>query len=129
MIHVNPAAAVPIWKQIEEGMRGAIAAGELGPGGPVPSVRDLARELRINPATVARAYQRLGDDGILVVRRGEGTFVAERPPNLPRSERTKTLREAADRYAAVGRTVGASPDDAMREVENAWGRLQPGGKR
>src|SRR5262249_12286083 len=104
VIHVDPAAAVPLWKQIEEGIRGAVASGDLRPGDPVPSVRDLARDLRINPATVARAYQQLREEGLLAVRRGEGTFVSSRPPVVPRGERIKTLRDAADRYAAIGRT-------------------------
>jgi len=71
VLRIDPSDATPIWSQIEEGIRRLVATGSWKPGGPVPSVRDLASELRINPATVARGYQRLTEAGILVVRRGE----------------------------------------------------------
>jgi len=129
VIHIDPADAVPLWKQVEEGVRAWIATGRLAPGAPVPSVRELARELRINPATVARAYQGLGEAGLLSIRRGEGTFVSEAPPSVPRGERNRLLREGADRYAALGRTIGAAPDQAIREVAAAFARLKEGESR
>ena len=126
---VDFASSTPIWNQIEENLRRLIASGALGPGAPVPSVRDLAKDLKINPATVAKAYQRLADAGILMVRRGEGTFVANAPPAMPRSERTRVLREAADRYAAIAASLGLSAPDASEELDSAWKRLAPRGKR
>jgi GntR family transcriptional regulator len=126
VIRIDPADAVPLWKQVEEGIRARIASGWLAPGAPVPSVRELARELRINPATVARAYQGLVEAGLLSIRRGEGTFVSEAPPSVPRGERNRLLREGADRYAALGRTIGAAPDQAIREVAAAFARLEEG---
>jgi GntR family transcriptional regulator len=95
----------------------------------VPSVRELARELRINPATVAKAYQRLTDEGVLAVRRGEGTFVADEPPAMTRAERQRTLREAATRYATTAVTIGAEASEAVQEVRQAWERLERGGQR
>src|SRR6188474_1269996 len=100
-LRIDPSDATPIWSQIEEGMRRLVAAGALKPGAAVPSVRDLARDLRINPATVAKAYQRLTEAGILTVRRGDGTYVAESPPPVSRGERSRTLRDAAARYASL----------------------------
>ena len=67
----------PIWRQIEEGLEQAIAAGRFAPGAPVASVRELAQQLRVNPATVAKAFQKLVDRGVLESRRGDGTYVAE----------------------------------------------------
>jgi GntR family transcriptional regulator len=123
LLKVDPKDAVPLWKQIEEKIRRLVASHALGPGSAVPSVRDLARELRINPATVVRAYQRLTDDGVLIVRRGEGTFVADQPPALAKRERTRVLREGALRYASLAATLGASADEALAEVEAAWSAL------
>jgi GntR family transcriptional regulator len=120
MLRVDPRDAVPIWKQIEEGLRRLVGTGSLHPGRPVPSVRDLARDLRVNPMTVSKAYQRLADAGVLVVRRGEGTFVADGPPQLTRAERARAMREGASRYVNVALTVGASKDEAAREVAAAW---------
>lgn len=126
MLRIDPRDALPIWKQIEEGLRRLVGAGSLRPGRPVPSVRDLARELRVNPMTVSKAYQRLAEAGVLVVRRGEGTFVAAGPPQLTRAERTRTMRDAASRYVSLAVTVGASKDEAAREVAAAWDGAQRG---
>lgn len=125
-LHVDPRDAVPIWKQIEEGMRRLVASGALAPGAAVPSVRDLARDLQVNPATVVRAYQRLVDAGLFAVRRGEGTFVAEAPPSLPKPERARALTEGALRYASTAVTVGASREEASRALDAAFARLAPG---
>lgn len=125
-LHVDPRDAVPIWKQIEEGMRRLVASGALGPGAAVPSVRDLARDLQVNPATVVRAYQRLVEAGLFVVRRGEGTFVAEAPPSLPKAERVRALTEGALRFAATAVTVGASRGEAAHALDAAFVRLAPG---
>jgi GntR family transcriptional regulator len=124
---------VPIWRQIEQGVRRLVAAGGYPRGGAVPSVRDLARKLRVNPATVAKAYQRLADAGVLVVRRGEGTFVSDQPPPMSRTERDAVLGEAAGRYASVALTVGATRDEAADRLHRTWDRLaaepEGGGER
>ena len=123
MFEINPSNAAPIWRQIEEGMRRMITLGSLAPGDTVPSVRELAQQLRVNPNTVARAYQRLTDAGVFSVRRGEGTFVSQAPAQLRKSERNETLRDAAYRYAGTAMSVGASLEEAIAELENGYERL------
>lgn len=128
-LKVNPADAVPIWKQIEEGIRRLVATGALAPGGAVPSVRELAKGLQVNPATVAKAYQRLMDAGIVEVRRGEGTFVRRDLPSLSAAERRGALRDGAVRYASLAVTLGAERQEAVAEVERAWGGMGAKGGR
>src|SRR5258706_8764432 len=123
MFAINASDSAPIWKQIEEGVRRLIALGALQPGASVPSVRDLARDLRVNPNTVARAYQRLTDNGVLAVRRGEGTYVADTPSQPRKSERNDMLREGASRYAGTAITAGASVEAAVSELESSYQRL------
>jgi len=123
MFDINPTNASPIWLQIEEGVRRMITLGSLTPGDAVPSVRDLAKTLRVNPNTVARAYQRLTESGVLAVRRGEGTFVADSPSRPNQSERNGKLRDAATAYAGAAIAVGASLDDAAGELESSYARL------
>ena len=123
MFDINTTDAAPIWRQIEEGVRRMIALGTLEPGDVVPSVRDLAQQLRVNPNTVARAYQRLTDARVLTVRRGEGTFVADVPAQLRKSEKNETLRDAATRYAGTALAVGASLQEAQRELGESFERL------
>jgi GntR family transcriptional regulator len=127
-LHVDPAAATPIWSQIEDGVRRLVASGALAAGGPVPSVRDLARDLRVNPATVAKAYQRLTDAGVLLVRRGEGTFVSQAPPAMGRAERARELRDGATRYASIAVTLGTTAGEAAAELAASWRRLTDGAK-
>jgi len=127
-LRVDPADSTPIWSQIEEGIRRLVASRALAPGAAVPSVRDLARELSINPATVAKAYQRLADSGVLTVRRGEGTYVSDTPPALPRGERARVLKDGATRYASLAVTVGAGADEASHELQSAWKQFRDGAK-
>lgn len=129
-LRIDTTLPTPIWSQIEEGVRHQVAAGRLAPGAALPSVRDLARTHRINPNTVAKAYQRLAAAGVVEARRGEGTFVAERPPALPVSARARLLREGAERFAAQAITLGVSVAEAAAAVETAWpnGRKRGGRK-
>jgi len=80
LLHVKPTIGVPIYAQITGQVKSRILSGILKPGDQLPSVRDLAVRLTINPNTVARAYQELERGGWVRTERGRGTFVADRPP-------------------------------------------------
>ena len=121
-LRIDPADPTPIWSQIENAIRRLVASRALPPDSAVPSVRDLARELNVNPATVAKAYQRLTEAGVLVVRRGEGTYVASAPPAMGRAERARILREAAARYASLAATIGADEKEASDALASEWRR-------
>jgi GntR family transcriptional regulator len=123
MFDINPSHASPIWMQIEEGILRMISLGALKPGGAVPSVRDLARSLRVNPNTVARVYQRLTEAGVLAVKRGEGTYVADEPTQPKKSEKSEKLRDAATAYAGTALAIGAAAGEAAAELERAYERL------
>ena len=112
----------PIWKQIEETIRRVISSRHLRPGDPVPSVRQLARALTVTPNTVERAYQRLITSGVLVSRRGRGTFVAG-IAEAATSSRDQMLQDAAMRFAATASAVGAPLDEAVNELAAAYRRL------
>lgn len=116
---VDPADPRPIWRQIEEGIVHAITRGDFAVGSPVPSVRDLAKQLRVNPNTVVKVYQHLAEQGLLEVRRGEGTFVAAMPPALGRRERNAVLNEEAERFVARATRHGSSASDVRAAVEAA----------
>jgi GntR family transcriptional regulator len=122
-IEIDTADPTPIWRQVEVRVRRLVAAGALAPAAPVPSVRELSRTLRINPATVAKAYQRLVDTGVLQVRRGEGTYVADHPPTIALAEREHTVTDGAIRYASLAMSVGASHDEAVTTLSAAWSDL------
>ena len=126
LLRIDARDARPIWRQIEEGVQHLVARGALPAGAVVPSVRDLARDLQVNPATVFKAYQRLTDAGVLMVRRGEGTFVSATPPPIGDVRRRDRLREEALRYASLAVTLGAGREEALATVEAAWRSLAGG---
>ena len=123
MFAINPGDPAPIWRQIEEGVRRLVALGALIPGAAVPSVRDLAKDLRVNPNTVARAYQRLTEGGVLTVKRGEGTYVSDEPVQPKKSEKSEMLRDAAARYASAAIASGAELEEAEEALRNAFERV------
>jgi GntR family transcriptional regulator len=128
LLKIDPAAATPIWKQIEDEVRRRVASGQLRPGAAIPSVRELSKSLRVNPATVSKAYQRLTEAGLLEVRRGEGTFVALTEEKLG-AERKRLLDEAAADFARVAESVGASREEALRAARSMWDATNKGGRR
>jgi GntR family transcriptional regulator len=128
-LEVDAASAVPIWRQIEDGMRRLVISGRLASGSVVPSVRELAKALRVNPATVSKAYRRLTESGLLTVRRGEGTFVGELEPQELEKERLLLLTDGASSFIRVATSVGASRDEAARAVLDSWESVETEGER
>jgi GntR family transcriptional regulator len=104
----------PIYAQLERGLRAAIAAGRLRVGDQLPTVRQLAVELRVNANTVARVYSDLERAGVLETRRGVGSFVSASPDKArtPR-ERERRLRAFATRVLADADAAGFTADDVI----------------
>src|SRR5471030_2534298 len=101
---IDPRSPTPLYAQIAARLRTAIAAGELKPGDSLPSVRHLAAQLRINPATVVQAYRELESEGLVATRQGAGTFVLDVPAERRESERvSEALRLVRDMLADAGR--------------------------
>lgn len=122
-LRVDPSSPTPLWSQIEDRLRRLVAQGEIGPGQAVPSVRDLARDLGINPATVARAYQELAGEGLLETRRGDGTYVAGQSQTRQKRIRRDALRADAAAFAGAAQRLGASQDEAVAALGEAWADL------
>jgi GntR family transcriptional regulator len=91
----------PIARQITDGVKRQIAAGDLLPGDALPSVRGLAQQLSINPNTVAKAYAELTAEGWLLSRTGLGLFVAEQRQRLSDEERERRFGEAVDGFVSA----------------------------
>src|SRR5882672_11355109 len=95
---IDTGSRLPIYQQLAQQIREGIARGELQPEAGLPSVRQLSRELVVNPNTVARAYTELEREGVLNTRQGLGVFVAEPQDELSGSVRRERLGEALDRF-------------------------------
>ena len=107
----------PIYRQIRDRVVAMILDGVLKEGDPIPSVRTVAAEYRINPITVLKAYQELAGEGLVETRRGLGMFVnAGARDLLMEGEREKFLREEWPRVHATIQRLGLDPDELLSEV-------------
>ncbi len=117
LIAINPSDPRPIYHQIMDEIRRALVVGTIAPDDPLPSVRQLAGELRINPNTVQQAYRELEREGFVHVKRGLGTFVSG---VLSRqSEREELAQSLANRALSEAHRHGLSADDLVAAVREA----------
>ena len=114
LLHVNVRNGLAVYEQIVRQVKFAVAEGALRSGELVPSVRELARDLAINPNTVARAYRELQDDGVLETVRGMGLSVAAAAKRQCQTERTKLIRARLRIVLEEARSSGLEAAD----VEN-----------
>lgn len=94
-IRIQRGSSVPISRQIDAQVRAQILAGSLRSGEQLPSVRQLARDLAVNVNTVFRVYERLSADGLVELRHGDGTYVAERRKSADSAQLAERRREFA----------------------------------
>lgn len=111
---IDPRSPTPLYEQIAARVRGAVAAGELSPGDALPSVRALARELRVNPATVVQAYRDLALDGFVEIRHGHGTFVQDVPGFVRAEERTAQAEALVRKLLADAARLGITAEDVLQ---------------
>ncbi|HEY0023402.1 MAG TPA: GntR family transcriptional regulator [Longimicrobium sp.] len=118
LINLDPRDARPLYLQIMDEVRRALVVGTLRPEDPLPSVRELAAELVVNPRTVSQAYHELEREGVVYVRRGQGTFVSV-GAQANSEERQALVRAVAKRALLEARRSGVDVEELvtmMREV-------------
>lgn len=108
---VDPRSPTPIYAQIADRIRVAVASGEINAGEGLPSVRALATRLRVNPATVVQAYRDLERDSIVEMRQGAGTFVAAVGADLRNRERGVAAKRIVQQMLNEAARLGLSPTD------------------
>lgn len=96
MIKIEPKSFVPIYEQIKKEIKRNISLGILKPHKPLPSIRDLAAELIVNPNTVARAYRELEREGFIYTKKAKGCYISEISSSLIKKERTEILNRIFD---------------------------------
>jgi len=114
-IILNHSSMVPIYEQLINQIETAIANGELKAGSALPSVRNLAAELRISALTVKKAYDRLEEEGILVTVHGKGSFVSERNLEFIKESRRHEVEVMLSEAVERAKTFGMS-DDEIRQL-------------
>lgn len=116
-LNINPANGIAIYDQVVRQVKFAVAQGAVKPGNLVPSVREMARELAINPNTVARAYQQLQTDGVLEQVRGMGLEVAADAVKQCKNERQKMIQDRLRQAIAEAKQSGLDADELRQIVE------------
>ena len=106
-------SGVPFYRQIIEQVKFAIARGDLGPGDRLPTVRQLAVDLSINPNTVIRAYREMEIEGVLDMHQGSGTYVSGEPPKIDEVERERMLDQILTELMARASDYGFTLDDVL----------------
>ncbi len=115
VVEINFRSHIPIYLQIVEQVERMVATGLFQPEDQLPTVRQLAAELRVNFNTVARAYRLLDDAGVISTQRGRGTYVLERiPPERAQRLREATLDGLTRSFMANAATKGFSPEEVSR---------------
>ncbi len=121
MFTLDETDPTPLYAQLERAIRVAVATGRLGVGDRLPTVRQLAVELKVNANTVAKVYSELERAGVLETRRGVGTFIREaggRGSSPPDGERR--LIALTDRFLADAAALGFSADEAINFLKVRW---------
>jgi GntR family transcriptional regulator len=112
LVNLDPRDARPLYLQIMDEVRRALVTGSLRPEDPLPSVRELASELAVNPRTVSQAYGELEREGVVYVRRGQGTFVS--PGTRP--DRRAHARGVARRALLEARRNGLDVEELVEII-------------
>jgi GntR family transcriptional regulator len=114
LIRIDTTIGTPIWSQIVSQVTRQVMSGTLDPGDRLPTVRELAADLRINPNTAARAYQDLERDGLVETRRGAGTFVCDIAKNKTPDDLRKAIENRFDEIVVEAMHVNLAPEDLIR---------------
>ncbi len=112
-IIISNSSTLPIYEQIYRQLKNLIIAGDLEPGEMLPSIRNLAKDLRISVITTKRAYEELQNEGFIVTMPGKGTFVAAKNMDLIREEQMKQLEHHLEEALSIAETCDITLDELM----------------
>ena len=120
MISINYRDPRPIYEQIQSELRRLMLTGALPPGSRLPSVRELAGQLAINPNTIQRAYRELEADGYILSVAGKGSFVAKKNTELLREEQLKKIEGHLSEVRRLAAAISLSREDIREMLELMW---------
>lgn len=119
-LSIDPDSGTPIYLQIMEQIRHAVSVGIYAPGDHLPTIRELALQLRVNPNTVAKAIRELEREGLLVTRVGKGSFVSENAKAQADLDQLAKGIGLATRFGEDMRWLGFDRDGALHLVQDTW---------
>lgn len=110
-------SGVPVYRQLIDQVQAGIATGVLGQGHQLPTVRQVAVDLAINPNTVMRAYRELEIRGVLDTQQGTGTFIAPQPPQIDGDDRTRRLDQLIGEFVARAGSGGFTLEEVLQALK------------
>jgi GntR family transcriptional regulator len=116
-ITISPSNPDPMYKQITDQIKDAVAAGDLKPSDQLPSIREMAEKLQISAITIKRAYQDLETEGFIMTRAGLGSFVADTNREEIREEKLREIRERIAAILETGKRYGITSEKIARIFE------------
>lgn len=126
-LNIDPRSNIPVYQQIVDAIKSAAARGIYNPGDRIPTVREMAAQLTINPNTIAKAYQKLEQEGVIVTMRSRGTFIAERHNEPDKQRVKKLLKPALERLRVEAFHLGMEGEElkqlvleTLAEWEKEW---------
>jgi GntR family transcriptional regulator len=119
LVNIDLHSSEPIFEQIAFAIKEAVARGDLAGGAQLPSVREMAHDLSVNPNTVVRAYELLTREGVVIRRQGAGCFVTGRPSALSGKHRRRQLQELVQRMVTEAFHLGFDAEDVQKAVDQA----------
>jgi GntR family transcriptional regulator len=122
-VQIDSSNGLPIYMQIVHQIKTAVAVGRLQPEDPLPSVRQLATDLRVNPNTVARAYLDLEIEGVIYKRQGHGTFVSAQGAGMPKRERRRAFGQHIEKALIEGVRLGLDGDEMREAFDSALEKI------
>ena len=114
---LDASSGVPVYRQLIEQVENAVVSGRIRSGDRLPTIRALSVELKINPNTIAKAYNELEIRGILKTQVGSGTFISEKTPEEDNDRREAKMNEALGRFLREMRSLGLSREESIRLIE------------
>jgi GntR family transcriptional regulator len=122
--HIDPHSGIPIYRQLMDQVKYYAASAILKPGDMLPSIRQLSKDLAVNPTTIVKAYSELQHEGIIELRHGKGVFLTEVSRRMTALERGAALRRPARQLAMEASQMGVSEQEVLRVVKEELEKLR-----
>ncbi len=122
-LHIDPHSGLPVYRQMIDQIKYYIASGTLKPADQLPSVRELAQQLSVNPTTVVKTYAELQHEGVIEIRHGKGAFVTANRTPFAEFEKEKVVRRLARQLVVESIQMGAEFDLVERSVREEWEQM------
>lgn len=123
LIQVDFNSGEPVTRQVVAQVKWMVASGRLQPREKLPSVRELAKQLKVNPTTISRIYGELSADGVIVLKQGQGAFVSVQPTNTSKAVAKKQVKELVRRMLAEGIRLGLNQADIQKLISAEFEKL------